>query len=482
VAQLTSEKDLTVVVAMRELWNSVTALNEALGLSHVEKARLCTLGVELRGQVAALTSEKEQNLISWAREKRDRDSIIGALELQDASKATKLDAVKAELTRVRSELEAATTRSSARVSFSGQPSGMQVQPTQGDPAGKLSMDTPYVGGAPAESRREGELMGDTRGEDRAVGAGIMLTPSRLQSSPLGFQDQGQSSTQGLTALTQNVISGKVVHLIGARITPESAEESAAALRRHRHERNGHDRVEARNSKALATRPGPWRRTWDVEYFVIALEEIYAIDVVDKFADEPGIWRTLVESLKNIKVDPSKIEALSVDFTAVILQKDTKHKLPEASKARTLKDLARVFTISSNRHKLLDSNKAFSAELQEELAQETGYSEDPSLKVFLRVYERLILKWQMEHFDNLNRGKKRASAGGQVQGDEANRSKWTRAEQGAYATSDDNHCEGCGIPRHKRDQCQLFDHPDWNNQSRFINSSAFAAIKKAGSGW
>jgi len=48
------------------------------------------------------TWRKEQNLISWAREKRDRSSIIGALELQDASKATELDAVKGELTRVRS--------------------------------------------------------------------------------------------------------------------------------------------------------------------------------------------------------------------------------------------------------------------------------------------------------------------------------------------------------------------------------------------
>jgi hypothetical protein len=63
-------------------------------------------------------------------------------------------------------------------------------------------------------------MGDTRGEDRAVGA----TPSRLQSSPLGFQDQGQSSTQGLTALMQNVISGKAVHLIEARIAPEEVKK------------------------------------------------------------------------------------------------------------------------------------------------------------------------------------------------------------------------------------------------------------------
>ena len=48
----------------------------------------------------------------------------------------------------------------------------------------------------------------------------MLTPSQHQSSQMGYQDQIQSSTQGLTALTQNVISGKAVHMIGARITPE----------------------------------------------------------------------------------------------------------------------------------------------------------------------------------------------------------------------------------------------------------------------
>ena len=166
-----------------------------------------------------------------------------------------------------------------------------------------------------------------------------------------------------------------------------------------------------NSKDLVTRPGPWRRTWDVEYFLKALEEIYVIDVVDKFADEPGIWRTLVDSLKNIKVNPSLTEALSVEFTAVILEKDTKHKLPEASKYRTLKDLARVFNNSSNPHRSLDSNKAFAAELEEALAQVQGYSEDPTLKVFLRVCEGLILKWQRVHFDSLSRGGKRTSPSG-----------------------------------------------------------------------
>jgi hypothetical protein len=45
------------------------------------------------------------------------------------------------------------------------------------------VDTPYV-----DITGDRELRGDARGEDRAVGAGIMLAPSQLQSSPLGFQD------------------------------------------------------------------------------------------------------------------------------------------------------------------------------------------------------------------------------------------------------------------------------------------------------
>jgi hypothetical protein len=167
----------------------------------------------------------------------------------------------------------------------------------------------------------------------------------------------------------------------------------------------------------------------------------------------------------------------VEFTAVILEKDTKHKLPEANKYRTLKDLARVFTNSSNPHRSLDSNRAFAAEFEEELAKVPGYSEDPTLRVFLCVCEGLILKWQRAHFDSLSRGGKRTSASGQVQVDDSSRPKRVRAEQGAYATGDNNHCEGCGIPRHRRDQCQMSDHPDWNSRGLWIESGAFAVIKK-----
>lgn len=51
-----------------------------------------------------------------------------------------------------------------------------------------------------------------------------------------------------------------------------------------------------HSKEMQVRPGPWRVTWDVEYFFKALEEIYATDAVDKFADETGIWSALADTL------------------------------------------------------------------------------------------------------------------------------------------------------------------------------------------
>jgi len=88
------EKD-AVVVELKELRVERAELNDALGQSHVEEARLGALVGELQGQIAALTIEKEQDLVSGARERRDRDAVIGALELQNSSKTTELDEAKA---------------------------------------------------------------------------------------------------------------------------------------------------------------------------------------------------------------------------------------------------------------------------------------------------------------------------------------------------------------------------------------------------
>ena len=71
-----------------------------------------------------------------------------------------------------------------------------------------------------------------------------------------------------------------------------------------------------HSRALALRPGPWRHTWDVEYFVKALDEIYAMSDVDKFAKAEAVWRAVVQEFqKTLRVDASEAGALSLSFTA-----------------------------------------------------------------------------------------------------------------------------------------------------------------------
>ena len=79
-------------------------------------------------------------------------------------------------------------------------------------------------------------------------------------------------------MTQNVISGKAVHLIGARITPEDVKKFVVQKKVQLRsgvfllaqldadiDANAMAMIELKleNSNALATRPGPWRRTWGV---------------------------------------------------------------------------------------------------------------------------------------------------------------------------------------------------------------------------
>ena len=39
-----------------------------------------------------------------------------------------------------------------------------------------------------------------------------------------------------------------------------------------------------------------------------------------------------------------------------------------------------------------------------------------------------------------------------------------------------HCEGCGIPRHKRETCNLKEHPDFNKEGKWVNCSSYKKKK------
>ena len=122
-------------------------------------------------------------------------------------------------------------------------------------------------------------------------------------------DRG-SDSQGLKALAQPIIAGKPVHLQGARISPAQVEAFVKQKRTQLRsgvfllkqldgdiDENAMAIIELKlmHSWALEKRPGPWRETWDVEYFLKALEEIYAVSEIDKFSDSSGVWRSLMWS-------------------------------------------------------------------------------------------------------------------------------------------------------------------------------------------
>jgi hypothetical protein len=145
---------------------------------------------------------------------------------------------------------------------------------------------------------QGDKVG--RSEGRA-GSGEKRVRGRDLSA--GISRSGTIKLLGFDGSHAECHQWKGVHLIGARISPEDVKKFVVQKRVQLRsgvfllaqldadiDANAMTMIELKleNSKALATRrPGPWRRTWDVEYFLKALEEIYVIDVVDKFADEPG---------------------------------------------------------------------------------------------------------------------------------------------------------------------------------------------------
>ncbi len=121
--------------------------------------------------------------------------------------------------------------------------------------------------------------------------------------------------------------------------------------------------------------------------------------VDKFAKAERVWRAVVtEFQKTLRVDASEAGALSLSFTAVLVETNQKHPLPATSEDYVLKYLPRVFTASSNPYG--------KTELEADLRADKEYSEGWSLQGFMQVCEGLIFKWQKALCDEVVRSGKR----------------------------------------------------------------------------
>ena len=162
----------------------------------------------------------------------------------------------------------------------------------------MMMDIPVVGGGTA-------LVGSPMG-DRAVGSGIPMTPMRESSSqdvePKKPPVEGTS--EGLTAIAQQ-ISGPPVYLTGSLVTPAQVrlfvEHTRTKLRARTFLMDQLDadidkaamqmiELKIAHSEVQQDNPGPWRKNWDVDLILRALEEVYAVNPIDKFAQPREIWR------------------------------------------------------------------------------------------------------------------------------------------------------------------------------------------------
>ena len=67
---------------------------------------------------------------------------------------------------------------------------------------------------------------------------------------------------------------------------------------------------------------------------------------------------------------------------------------------------------------------------------------------------------------------------QAQGNyhEQDRDKKHRADITAPAFKSSEYCEGCGIPKHRRESGNLFDHPDYNHKGQWIHSEGYRKKK------
>lgn len=170
--------------------------------------------------------------------------------------------------------------------------------------------------------------------------------------------------------------------------------------------------------------------------------------------------------------------MSRKFTAVLVKLNTKHPIPAEVEWSVLKTLQHVFTTTTNEFKSNVTNIKFEAELEEILRNDEQYQNRSTLERFLYLCEGLIVQWERLHYDSGltgNEGEGNKKARGESTGYKSLLISSMRellernsmfCTHHLYQTCKNlEHCEGCGIPRHKRESCNLKEHPDFNREGK-----------------
>ena len=164
-----------------------------------------------------------------------------------------------------------------------------------------------------------------------------------------------------------------------------------------------------SSRTLRENPAnDWRKDWNMDTFLKALEEVYWVEPADRFMETGSIWQAIAIGLcRNLEVDPADMSKLSEKYVAVLVEKKLLHPLREKDSYQTLKNLLYKFVARDNPAKDSRSNRTFHAEFQQALKDDPDYQRHANIEQFLLVCEKLIYKWQQVQFQYDFRNDKRA---------------------------------------------------------------------------
>ena len=113
-----------------------------------------------------------------------------------------------------------------------------------------------------------------------------------------------------------------------------------------------------SSRTLRENPSSdWRKEWNMDTFLKALEEVYSVEPADRFMETGSIWQAIALDLcKNLEVDPET-------------EKKLLYPIREVDKHQTLKNLLYTFVARDNPAKDSRSNRTFHSEFQQALTDD-----------------------------------------------------------------------------------------------------------------
>ena len=308
--------------------------------------------------------------------------------------------------------------------------------------------------------------------------GRTFTPSKPGDGLRAFADNASvtvvnSSGDALTAVASTLLNAKAVRLEGASLTPKQVhafcDHVELLIRARVYDAQTFTLLtdpqsimaiglRFMTSKVMERVPVPdWKVGWEVSLILEALRECYPLAALDNLVSTYDKWYNLYKSMrKTITVDQANIAQTRKQFSEQLISALADFgDMPADSEALLLSKFEKVFTHFHNPRKDYGSNRLFQNDLKEALEKDAAYTAKPSLQGLLTATQLVMNSWEKDAFRQRQRAELGADTKRKGESTSTIPIKRTRAEAPSIpdkATVGD-HCQGCGRPRHTRDECR-----------------------------